>query len=107
VPAGAVGKAGIEIHLTKPLPHSGGDNQKPSLHAQPWAIELESGQRCVFASGVSSAIQGQRLNYFCGAHSTQGLWGYPVRSGQPWTIYQAPFSATTLSDRIAIKHAWM
>ena len=97
---------GVEIRLTralpKPLTHG-----RPSTALQPWALQLASGAHCLLASGASSVVQGKRLNYFCGASAKYGLWGLPDRSTQPWTILTGPFSATQLSRRAAIAHAWM
>src|SRR5271167_394008 len=62
-------KTGVKIRLTKPLPHAHGNRSAPSLHAQPWAIELYGLRRCLFASGASTVVEGQRLNYFCGSGS--------------------------------------
>jgi hypothetical protein len=36
----------------------------------------------------------------------EGLWGLPDRTSTPWTILIAPFQATSLSQRVAISHAW-
>jgi hypothetical protein len=95
---------GVEIRLSRPLPtpssHAG-----PSLALQPWAIETAAGAECVLSSGASAVVHGHRLNYFCG--TKVGLWGFPTRTSQPWTILSAPFNATTLSHRVAIRHAWM
>ena len=98
---------GTEIHLTKPLPARTGADVIPSLSLAPWAIQTASGANCTFASGATSVIHGKRLNYFCGASAKYGLWGFPNRSGQPWTILSAPFTAKVLSGRVAIRHAWM
>jgi hypothetical protein len=95
---------GVEIHLSKPLP-TPSSRAAPSLALQPWAIETAAGADCVLSSGASAVIRGRRLNYFCG--TKVGLWGLPSRASQPWTILSAPFNATTLSHRVAIRHAWM
>jgi hypothetical protein len=98
---------GIEIRLTRPLPPGFADPGVPSLKDQPWNIELTSGQHCGFSSGASNVVHGQRLNYFCGAGSHDGLWGYPNRRSEPWTILIGPFTATSLHERRAIRHVWM
>jgi hypothetical protein len=48
-----------------------------------------------------------RLNYFCENGGNNGLWGYPDRRSEPWTILIAPFTARSLHERRAIRHAWM
>jgi hypothetical protein len=98
---------GIEIRLTKPLPHAETGRGAPSLRSRPWALELYDGQRCVYATGATNVVEGQRLNYFCGAASHTGLWGLPNRRSEPWTILTAPFAAKHLAQRTAIRHAWM
>jgi hypothetical protein len=42
-----------------------------------------------------------------GAKAKYGLWGFPDRASQPWTIFSAPLRATKLSARVAISRAWM
>jgi hypothetical protein len=98
--------SGTEIHLTKPLPKSS-SHTIPSLSLQPWAVETVSGTFCLLSSGASSVVHGQRLNYFCGKNAKQGLWGFPSRKTQPWTIRIAPLQAKTLKHRVALLHAWM
>lgn len=99
--------SGIEIRLTRVLPTRYADPGKPSLHNQPWNIQLTDGQHYQFASGASSVVDKARLNYFCGTSCKQGLWGYPRRRTQPWTILIAPFTAKSLHTRQAIRHVWM
>jgi hypothetical protein len=94
------------IHLTKPLSRKYANRGQPSLRSEPWAIELLDGRRCLLSSGASTVIEGERLNYFCASASTEGLWGLPDRHTQPWTILVAPFQATQLHERVAIRHAW-
>ena len=98
--------SGTEIHLTKPLPKSG-SHTLPSLSLQPWAVETVSGAFCVLSSGASNVVHGQRLNYFCGRNAKQGLWGFPRRKTQPWTIVIAPLNAKVLKHRVALVRAWM
>jgi hypothetical protein len=98
--------SGTEIHLSKPLPASG-SHTIPSLSLQPWAVETAAGAFCVLSSGASSVVHGKRLNYFCGKNAKQGLWGFPSRKKQPWTILLAPPNAKVLKHRIAVVRAWM
>jgi hypothetical protein len=100
-------QTGIKIRLTRPLPRKYADHAPPSLRTQPWALELYDGKRATFEEGASNVAEGHRLNYFFGPSSKEGLWGYPSRSAQPWTILAAPFGAHTLSVRVAIRRAWM
>jgi len=106
-PSSPSGRTGIRVRLTSRLPVGFQNAPAPSTRAQPWALELTDGRRAVFASGASDSIEGMRLNYFFGRSVEEGLWGYPDRSSQPWTILVAPFGATALSARVAIRRAWM
>jgi hypothetical protein len=98
---------GISIRLTRTLPRQYADPGAPSLRNQPWNIQLASGRHCAFASGASNVIHGLRLNYFCGSTVHFGLWGFPNRRAQPWTILTAPFTATSVHQRRTIRHVWM
>jgi len=100
-------KNGVKIRLTKPLARANGNHSAPSQGLRPWALELYDGRRCLFAGGATNVVEGQRLNYFCGAGSQEGLWGLPDRASAPWTILIAPLQATKLSQRVAVRHAWM
>ena len=95
---------GTEINLTKPLP-TPTNHASPSLRLAPWAIEITAGAACVLTSGAAPSVHGKRLNYVCSAKL--GLWGYPDRKTQPWTIVSAAPTAKTLSHHSAILHAWM
>lgn len=96
------------IHLTRSLPYSRGDRHAPSVRDQPWNIELTSGRHYALSSGATSVVDGRPLLYFCGPGCPQaGLWGLPDRAVEPWNIFYAPFTATTLTERLAIRHAWM
>jgi hypothetical protein len=98
---------GIEIRLTKGLPRAMGDHRRPSLRDQPWNIQLTNGRHCVFSSGASNFVNGLRLNYFCGSSGKLGLWGFPTRKTEPWTILSGPSTAKHLHARSAIRRAWM
>lgn len=95
---------GIEITLTRPLPKST-RTAVPSLAMQPWALQTASGAQCARGSGASAVVHGKRLNYSCGTNA--GLWGFPNRASEPWTILSAPLNARVLSHRVAIVYAWM
>jgi hypothetical protein len=98
-------KTGTKISLTEVLPQAYRNHKAPSTTPLPWAVELSSGERCLFLSGATTVVEGERLNYLCGGE--EGLWGYPYRGAEPWTILQGPSEAHELSERVAIRHAWM
>lgn len=97
---------GVNIRLTKKLPRKFADHGAPSLKDQPWNIETGTYRHYVFASGASNVVDGKRANYFS-AGTKAALWGYPLRSHQPWTILWAPLNATSLHKHVRIRHAWM
>jgi hypothetical protein len=99
--------AGIDIRLTTGLPTSAANHGGLSLSNPPWALQLTGGRDCVFSGGATAAIGGRRLNYFCGGLSSAGLWGYPDRRVEPWTICEAPASAKRLTTTVTIRRAWM
>jgi hypothetical protein len=94
---------GIEIQLTKGLPRHFGNKRPPSVHGQPWKIELAGGRHCIFLTGATGAVHGVRLNYACDRGAKFALWGFPSRRTEPWTILTAPFNATRLHARSAIR----
>lgn len=106
-PTGPWSHRGLRLRLTRALPRRFANTGKPSLAARPWAIELSNGRRALFSSGASSVVEGVRLNYFFGSASHEGLWGFPDRGVEPWTIMLAPFDAHRLQERVSIRRAWM
>lgn len=68
------------LRLTRPLPKAP-PLQGPVL---PWAIVTASGLRCVFMTGATALVGGQRINYGC----TNGsyLIGSPETRSPLWTI---------------------
>jgi hypothetical protein len=97
---------GVEIHLTKRLPRGMGNTGTPSLNDQPWNIQLTNGHHCMLSSGATNVVHGKRLNYFCGGGLKYGLWGFPRRNGEPWTILVGPFTATSLHAQRSIRAVW-
>jgi hypothetical protein len=95
----------VEIKLTKALPAKFGNTGKPSTKGLPWALQTTGGWKCRLATGATTVAAGKRLNYFCSG-TKNDLWGSPIRTSQPWTIYVAPETAKTLTNRVAIKSAW-
>ncbi|HEY2657634.1 MAG TPA: hypothetical protein VGI55_17755 [Solirubrobacteraceae bacterium] len=97
---------GIMIRLTRALPGPA-NRGSPSPATVPWNVQLANGQHCLLSSGASTAIHGVRLNYFCDPGTRYGLWGFPDRRAQPWTILSGPFTAKRLTQRLVIVRAWM
>lgn len=97
----------IKVNLTKGLPRRYANSRPPALDEQPWNLQLLDGEHCIFLTGATSVLQGRRLNYACERSHTTALWGLPNRGTQPWSIFSAPFMATTLRDHRLIRWAWM
>lgn len=106
-PAAPWSNSGARLKLKRALPRSLGNHGALSLSNQPWALELSSGRRCLFAGGATALAEGRRLNYFCTTGGSDGLWGFPDRRSQPWSILSGPASAKHLSQRLPIRRAWM
>jgi hypothetical protein len=74
----------VLIQLKKPL--SDGESATAKLlqpKGEPWGLRLTSGDRCVFVTGATDAVAGERLNYACG--KTEWIIGAPDRSTGIWT----------------------
>lgn len=95
----------IEIRLTRPLPYDYADRGRPSLESAPWDIETVNGNYCFVITGATNIVDKQPLRYECS--DNVGLWGAPAQNTKPWTILWAPFNATSLHQRIGIRHVWM
>jgi hypothetical protein len=72
------------LRLDRPLPHHGPE----PAGALPWAIETTDGRRCVFLTGATAPMGGERINYGCINGSF--LIGDPSRRTPLWTIRSAP-----------------
>jgi len=78
------------LTLSRPLPAHG-----PAVRdALPWAIETTDGRRCVFLTGATAPMGGERINYGCVGGSY--LIGSPDRRNPLWTIRS---SAAYVPDR--------
>lgn len=72
--------------------------------APPWALELASGPRCVFAEGASNVVGGRRLNYVC--DHGRFLFGVPNTSRATWRIRVARDFNGRGMRTAAIRVAW-
>ncbi len=89
------------VTLTEPLPESGvGDR---AAEGPPWAMTLEAGKTCGFASGATASVGSDRLNYFC----DDGLvvYGEPDRSDPVWTAKVGREGSSTLTTA-RVELAW-
>ncbi|MGD0386369.1 MAG: hypothetical protein ABSB73_09555 [Solirubrobacteraceae bacterium] len=69
--------------LTRPLP----THAPATAEALPWAIETGDGRRCVYLTGATAPMGGERINYGCVGGSY--LIGSPDRRAPLWTIRSA------------------
>lgn len=69
-----------------------------------WALRLESGARCTWAFGATTAVAGRRLNYSC----TGGgyLFGSPDRRRNTWRIRFARTPEGAGMRKAAIRRAY-
>ncbi|HEY1428334.1 MAG TPA: hypothetical protein VGF18_02095 [Candidatus Tumulicola sp.] len=70
--------------LLKPLPFAPTPmTQSLQPHNQPFGIILADGDKCVFVTGATDAVNGDRLNYACGRDGW--IIGTPSHSNGVWT----------------------
>jgi serine/threonine protein kinase len=88
----------VRLNLDEALPQS---NDHVQGELPPLKIVLADGQSCLFASGATKTLSGQRLNYSCD-HGV--LYGGPDRTNATWTItYMGNGSETAkLADIAAV-----
>jgi hypothetical protein len=91
----------VSLHLDSP-PSSA---LQASPGRAPWALQLASGARCVFAEGATNVVHGLRLNYFCGT-SARYLFGTPRTSQPTWRIRMARSVNGRAWRLVAIARAW-
>jgi eukaryotic-like serine/threonine-protein kinase len=88
----------LVVSLTKPLP-------KPAVigtAANPWAVELANGARCVAATGTVQSVKGVALNLLC----PDGLAAGGLDNKRPtWTVKYGTASAGHLTS-VAVVAAW-
>ena len=99
-------RSGVKVRLQRPLPKPSSTSGAPSTKDQPWALQLDNGQTCLLTSGAAVVVSGERLDYACTGVTSGGLWGFPSRHTQPWTIFSAPATAKHLTQRVKIRLAW-
>lgn len=89
------------LKLTSPLALT--SQNQPGSTSPTWAIELASGQRCVFTTGGVLTLDGVALVYNCGGvRSAGGL----VTTSEPWTVRYAA-NVTGHPSTVAVAKAWL
>jgi hypothetical protein len=101
-------KPGFVVNLTEPLP-------APDVPAQAkenytgWLVQLADGTVCNFATGATTGVNGERLNYLCS--NKTGLLG-DLHPGQVWTanevVIEVGKNGPTLkqSETVQIRTVW-
>jgi hypothetical protein len=81
-------RAVVLLSLSKPLSDSNYPVTKwLQPKAMPWGLRLASGDSCVFVTGATDVVDGDRLNYVC--RKTGWIIGAPDRSTATWTARSA------------------
>jgi hypothetical protein len=104
----ATNEPGFKVKLTEPLP-------TPDVPAQAeenyrgWLIELADGTICNYATGATTGVNGERVNYLCSDKS--GILG-DLHPGRVWTankvIVEVGPNGPSLkkSETVAIRTVW-
>lgn len=99
---------GIEIRLTRPLPHEAlseeARHEAGATTGIPWTLQLADGSHCILLNGASTEVDHLRFNYTCKPDNLD-LYGPPDRSSSAWTIYAGPANASQLTT-VPIAVAW-
>jgi hypothetical protein len=103
-PVTAFGSRVLKLTLTKPLPYKLADPPLDTSRADPLLIVLQNGVQCGFASGATSTLAGQRLNYVC----QNGAWlvGDPDRTLPAWSILALSSLKASSASPVMIATAW-
>jgi hypothetical protein len=80
----------VLLRLKKPLPSPNSTTQWLQPHNQPWGLRLMNGDRCVFETGATDVIKGERMNYSC-AGKDAWLIGLPDQRKPVWTIQSSDY----------------
>lgn len=67
-----------------------------------WGLELANGERCQFAPGATSEVEGERIDYKCG---TGVVAGDPDRSAPKWTVLYAEEGSHQI-ETVAVIRVW-
>jgi hypothetical protein len=98
---------GVEIKLTKGLPHAMGNPGAPSLKDQPWDIQLTQRPLLRALQRREQCRPGRASELLLRRGGQVRAVGLPAPEVPAWTILSAPFSAKHLHARVAIRRVWM
>ena len=101
---GPFSKRVVLLRLSKPLTSDENPTTKMlQPKRMPWGLRLTSGDTCVFVTGATDVVAGDRMNYAC--RKAGWIIGVPDRSTQIWTARSADWPnkhITTVHIAIAI-----
>jgi hypothetical protein len=81
----------VLFRLKKPLPSSPNTTtQWLQPHNQPWGLRLTNGDTCVFATGATDVIKGERMNYGC-ARNDGWIIGLPNQLTPLWSVQSSAY----------------
>jgi len=104
----AANKPGFVLKLTEPLPAPNVPAQAKQNY-QGWLVQLTNSVICSYATGATTGVNGERLNYLCS--DKWGLLG-DLHPGQVWTankvIIEVGANGPTLkqSETVTIRTVW-
>ena len=99
-PSNPWGGPAVRMEYSGRLPRRHGN--RDSNMAPPWFLELETGERCSFATGATVAIAGERANYQCPG----GAWLVgEIKRGRSWVALVARPNSSEL-ERAFVTTAW-
>jgi hypothetical protein len=80
----------VLLRMQKPLPSPDSTTQWLKPHNQPWGLRLSNGDTCVFATGATDVIKGERMNYGC-ARNDGWIIGLPSQLTAVWTAKSSDY----------------
>jgi hypothetical protein len=104
----ATNKPGFVLKLTEPLPAPDVPAQVKQSY-QGWLVQLSDGTICSYATGATTGVNGERVNYLCS--DKWGLLG-DLHPGRVWTadkvIIEVGPNGPTLkqSETVTIRTVW-
>jgi hypothetical protein len=80
----------VLLRMQKALPSPNPTTQWLQPHNQPWGLRLTNGDTCVFATGATDVIKGERMNYAC-ARSDAWIIGNVNQLTPLWTAQSSAY----------------
>jgi hypothetical protein len=93
----------VVINPTAPMTPTLG-NSNSGTGADPFALQLVDGARCLMLTGMTDEMAGKRFNYACES-GKETVYGDPDRSKPLWTISVRSGDSATLKP-VGVLTAW-